>query len=70
MPYLQAVIKGLRLHPALAMIHPRIVPEEGAVISGKWLPSGVKISFFGCSVKDHLPDYLYFQAANYTISIT
>ena len=47
MPYLQAVIKeGLRIHPALAVIHPRIVPEEGAVISGKWLPSGVKLPYF------------------------
>ncbi|KAF3020091.1 hypothetical protein E8E14_003548 [Neopestalotiopsis sp. 37M] len=41
MPYLQAVIKeGLRLHPAGSLPLSRVVPQKGAVISGKFFPRG------------------------------
>jgi hypothetical protein len=42
MPYLQAVIfEAMRLHPAFGMHLPRVVPEEGAVIQGQYIPSEV-----------------------------
>jgi len=40
--YLQAVIKeGMRIHPSVAFILPRHVPEGGCTIAGKYLPAGV-----------------------------
>ena len=42
LPYLQAVIKeGLRIHPATAYTMPRIVPNGGKEIIGRYFPSGV-----------------------------
>lgn len=42
LPYLQAVIKeGLRIHPAVGQILPRIVPEGGAQLAGRFFPAGV-----------------------------
>lgn len=47
MKYLQAIIKeGLRVHPALGQILPRVVPEGGAVICDKFLPAGTVV---GCN---------------------
>ena len=44
MKYFQACMKeAMRLHPAVGMLLERIVPENGAVISGKWLPAGTII---------------------------
>ncbi|KUL82310.1 hypothetical protein ZTR_09714 [Talaromyces verruculosus] len=44
MPYLQAVIKeALRIHPAIAIVLPRCVPQGGAVISGKFLPANTEV---------------------------
>jgi cytochrome P450 len=45
LPYLQACIyEGLRLHPAVGMTIPRVVPQEGFEVEGTFIPSGV--SFF------------------------
>lgn len=47
MPYLQAVMyEALRLHPAVGMSLPRVVPEGGATIAGKYLPAGTVV---GCN---------------------
>lgn len=44
MPYLQACIyEALRLHPAVGMSLPRVVPEGGTVINGCFLPEGVSV---------------------------
>jgi cytochrome P450 len=41
MPYLQACMsEGLRLHPAVGMSLPRVVPAVGIEIDGKFLPAG------------------------------
>ncbi|KAF9761172.1 hypothetical protein IL306_003931 [Fusarium sp. DS 682] len=41
MPYLQAVIKeALRLHPATGLPLERVVPKDGATISGRFFPEG------------------------------
>lgn len=42
--YLNAVIEeGLRLCTPVPMGMPRVVPEGGAEVSGKWLPGGVRL---------------------------
>ena len=42
LPYLNAVIEeGLRLCPPVALGLPRVVPADGAEVSGQWLPGGV-----------------------------
>jgi hypothetical protein len=47
LPYLQACIKeSLRLHPPISMELPRIVPEEGMLLCGKFVPGGTSV---GCS---------------------
>lgn len=35
--------EGLRMFPG-AVAHPRVVPRDGAVISGKFIPGGVRIN--------------------------
>ncbi|KAF6802045.1 cytochrome P450 oxidoreductase [Colletotrichum sojae] len=41
MPYLQAsMYEGLRLHPAVGMTLPRVVPKGGYEISGRHIPGG------------------------------
>ncbi|KAH9057966.1 putative P450 monooxygenase [Lactarius deliciosus] len=43
LPYLTAVIKeGLRMFPS-AVAHPRVVPQEGVVISGSFIPGGTVV---------------------------
>jgi len=43
LPYLTAVIKeGLRMFPGV-VAHPRVVPPEGAVISGSFIPGGTVV---------------------------
>lgn len=42
MPYLQAVLKeALRMHPATGLPLGRVVPDGGALISGRVFPKGV-----------------------------
>jgi cytochrome P450 len=42
MPYLQACIyEALRMHPAVGMSLPRVVPPDGFEVEGVYLPSGV-----------------------------
>lgn len=42
MPYLQAVLKeSLRIHPAVGLTLPRVVPTGGAHIAGQYIPEGV-----------------------------
>lgn len=44
MPYLQAVMyEALRLHPAVGMSLPRVVPPGGATIANTYLPAGTVI---------------------------
>lgn len=44
MPYLQAVMyEAMRLHPVVGMSLPRVVPEGGAQIAGKYLPAGTVV---------------------------
>ena len=45
LPYLNAVIEeSLRLGPPVALGLPRVVPADGAEVSGQWLPGGVSQS--------------------------
>jgi hypothetical protein len=37
--------EGLRMFPS-SIGHPRVVPPEGAVISGELIPGGVRFDFF------------------------
>jgi cytochrome P450 len=44
MPYLQAVMwEALRLHPAVGMSLPRVVPAGGTEFDGRHLPAGVSL---------------------------
>ncbi|OJJ33325.1 hypothetical protein ASPWEDRAFT_174733 [Aspergillus wentii DTO 134E9] len=44
MPYLQACMyEALRLHPAVGMSLPRVVPAEGITIDGCFLPAGTTV---------------------------
>jgi cytochrome P450 len=47
MPYLQACIyEALRMHPAVGMSLPRVVPPDGFEVEGVFLPSGVRFRNF------------------------
>lgn len=47
MPYLQACIyEGLRMHPAVGMSLPRVVPPNGFEVEGIFLPGGVSVISF------------------------
>jgi hypothetical protein len=45
-PHAQAAVtkEGLRMFPGI-IAHPRVVPREGAVISGEFIPGGVRLFF-------------------------
>jgi len=45
MKYLTAVIEeGLRIYPPVPSNMPRVIPEEGAMVCGKWLPGGTSVA--------------------------
>lgn len=45
LPYFSAVIQeGLRLFPPAPDLFPRIIPEGGEYIMGRYLPAGVRVS--------------------------
>jgi cytochrome P450 len=47
MPYLQACInEALRLHPAVGMSLPRVVPVGGMEVDGRYIPAGVCLLSF------------------------
>lgn len=47
LPYLNAVIsEGLRIAPPTVIGIPRVVPEEGDIVCGQWVPGGVSSSRF------------------------
>jgi cytochrome P450 len=47
MQYLQACIyEALRMHPAVGMSLPRVVPQDGFEVEGVFLPSGVSFGLF------------------------
>jgi len=68
MPYLQACLyEALRLHPAVGMSLPRVVPEGGTTVNGVYIPAGTIIgtnpwvvhrlqSIFGEDVDDFRPE--------------
>lgn len=44
LPYLHAVVReAMRIHPSLGTGLPRIVPEPGVEICGKWFPGGTEV---------------------------
>jgi cytochrome P450 len=44
LPYLDAVIKEAgRIHPPFSLPYERVIPPEGAVVCGKWLPGGTVV---------------------------
>lgn len=46
LPYLQAFIwESLRYSPPVALLFPKVVPPEGDVLDGKFVPGGTKIAF-------------------------
>jgi cytochrome P450 len=47
MPYLQACIyEALRMHPAVGMSLPRVVPQDGFEVEGVFLPGGVSYKLY------------------------
>lgn len=51
LPYLKACIyEGMRLHPSVGFTMPRLVPPEGATISGFTIPKGYHVGVNGAVV--------------------
>ena len=67
LPYLNAVImEGLRLVDTILSYETRIVPPEGCVIEGYFLPAGVctiDSNVFHCSKRQHA-DHKYFRLSS------
>ncbi|KAL8836160.1 MAG: hypothetical protein Q9170_003013, partial [Blastenia crenularia] len=52
LPYLRACInESMRMHPSIGLTMPRVVPAEGAIISGFHFPSGYRIGINGAVVQ-------------------
>lgn len=64
--YLAAVIKeGLRIYPPAGGAHlPRIVPPEGAMISGYWVPGRVSFDLNMQRLEAYISDRLGFRCIN------
>ena len=68
LPYLKACInEGMRLHPSVGLLMPRVVPAGGATISGFHFPEGYRVGInpavvhydkqiFGQDADDFNPD--------------
>lgn len=66
LPFLNAVIEeGLRLCPPVALGMPRVVPRDGAEVSGYWLPEGVGNSLTYACWKSMF--HAYYQASFFEI---
>lgn len=51
MPYFQACLKEcLHVHPPLGQMLPRVVPEGGVVLCGKFLPAGTIVGSYAWTV--------------------
>ena len=50
--------EGLRMFPGI-IAHPRVVPREGAVISGAFIPGGVRFIFLVYSFRLFLSDFTH-----------
>lgn len=51
LPYLKGCInEGMRLHPSVGLIMPRLVPAGGATISGFYFPEGYRVGVNGAVV--------------------
>ena len=45
LPFLNAFLQeSMRFHAATVSLNKRISPEEGAVVSGQFIPAGVRLS--------------------------
>ncbi|RLL98773.1 hypothetical protein CFD26_105148 [Aspergillus turcosus] len=62
LPYLNAVLEeSLRIYPPIPAMLPRLVPEEGAMINGEYVPAGTSVSIslwstFHSSTNFHDPE--------------
>ncbi|KAF2683324.1 cytochrome P450 [Lentithecium fluviatile CBS 122367] len=52
LPYFQACVKeGLRLHPPATNLFARVVPKDGAMVDGVWVPGGMEITSYAYVVQ-------------------
>ena len=52
LPFLKACInEGMRLHPSVGFVMPRLVPAGGATVSGFYFPEGYRVGINGAVVQ-------------------
>lgn len=55
LPYLEACIgESLRMVPPVPGNLPRVVPPQGAMVEGKWVPGEVSIELFWTNLINHM----------------